>query len=97
MRVLFRTHHLRRCNEDGSLAIRTWGANTGRLYRRRIQTMMDVTAFDELFAIRSLRFHPLHGDRAGFFAADLGPQWRLIISRQGDAVVVEEVTNHYGD
>ncbi len=58
---------------------------------------MDATTFEDLFTLRALRLHPLHGDRAGFFAVDLGPQRRLVISRSDDSIMVEEVSNHYDD
>jgi plasmid maintenance system killer protein len=51
--------------------------------------------FDDLFTATAL--HLLPGDRKGQHAMTLQGRWRLIVTVEGDTVIVEEVTNHYGD
>jgi plasmid maintenance system killer protein len=60
-------------------------------------TIRNVSEFSKLFDMASLRLHPLTGDRQGFYALTLSGRWRLILTVEGDAVIIEEVTNHYGD
>lgn len=55
-------------------------------------------SLQDLAAIRSLRLHQLRGDRAGELAIRLTGQWRLVFRlADGDGVIVEEVSAHYGD
>ncbi len=97
MEVRFRTNHLRLCYDSTSEAARAWGTVVGRLFRARIQSLEAAETFEELFDVRSLRFHALRGGRRGQYAVDINAQWRLIVTRQRTMLVVEEVSNHYGD
>ena len=97
MKVKFRTRELQRCAQEENNAYREWGPDVGRAYLRRIATIRNISEFRKLFDIVSLRLHALTGDRAGSFALILTGRWRLIITVEEDTVVVEEVSNHYGD
>lgn len=97
MEVAFRTRRLERCYNDPGLAQRTWGSAVARRYVHRIRTIVRTRAFAELYTIPSLRFHPLHGDREGQYSLALVGRWRLIVRPDADRVIIEEVTNHYGD
>ena len=97
LKVLFRTRELQRCAQEESLAYREWGHDVGRAYLRRIATIRNISEFRRLFEIVSLHLHPLTGDRQGFYALTLIGRWRLIVTVESDTVVVEEVSNHYGD
>jgi proteic killer suppression protein len=68
-------------------------------YIRRIDTLQAVPEFNDLRAIRSLRLHPLRGDREGEYAMTLHGRWRLILRLDvsNSRLIVQEVTNHYGD
>jgi proteic killer suppression protein len=68
-------------------------------YIRRIETLQAVTEFNDLRAIRSLRLHPLRGDREGEYAMTLHGRWRLILrlDLSNNRLIVQEVMNHYGD
>ena len=96
MNVRFRTRLLQRCAQEERLAHREWGSDVARAYLRRIATIRNISEFHRLFDIASLRL-PLTGERASTFALTLVGRWRLILSVEGDAVVIEEVSNHYGD
>ena len=54
---------------------------------------------EELYTIRSLRFHKLSGEREGQYAIVLDDRWRLIVSYMDaeSKFRVEEVSRHYGD
>jgi len=48
--------------------------------------------------MRHLRLHQLTGDRQGQWALDLTERWRLVVGVPApDTVMIEEVSQHYGD
>ena len=99
MEVSFRTRRLRRNYEESARAIREWGPSVGRKYVTRINELYAVKDFQEAGNIRSMRLHPLRGSRRGELSIYLTGRWRLIVT-EGETeehVIVEEVSNHYGD
>lgn len=98
MEVDFATNRLRRCYESSSLGERAWGKDVARKYIQRIDIIYAADSFPDLFAIRALKLHPLHGPHQGRFGITLQGRRRLVVTPiDGKAVRVEEVTNHYGD
>ena len=97
MEVRFGNQQLRRCFERSATATRRWGPDVGRRYIQRIQALYAAERFADLFTIRAFRLHPLGGDREGQYALTLVGRWRIIVRPERDLIVVEEVTNHYGD
>ena len=99
MEVSFSTRQLRQCFEDYGQADRRWGRAVARKYIQRVNLILDTDSFDYLRRIRSLRLHPLSGERTGQFSIYLNRSWRIILAydeREG-SVRILEVTNHYGD
>ncbi len=100
MDVHFRTAGLERCYQDGDTARRAWGEKIARRYVQRIDALYAAKTAKDLFALRSLRLHPLKGNRQGQHAIRLDDAWRLVVRFAGDRltiVTVEEVSRHYGD
>jgi|SRR5581483_7342297 len=99
VRVEFASNHLRRCFERYDVAVRTWGPEVATRYRQRVLSLLYAPGFNDLFGMRSLRLHRLHGERAGQYAIILTNRMRLIVSPSpdGQTVYVEEVSMHYGD
>lgn len=99
LRVVFASNHLQRCFEESAEAARTWGTDVGRRYILRINALLSAEAFSDLYTVRSLRLHPLKGDRAGQYAIDITNRVRLVLTYQDDeqTIRVEEVSQHYGD
>ncbi len=99
MKVIFKNRALRDRYEDVSKASRAWGAQVARKYIQRVEQIEAMPTFHSLFSIRSLRLHPLKGDRQGQYALTLVGRYRLIIEQdeESDAVLVSEVSNHYDD
>lgn len=99
MEVSFRTNRLRRNYRESARAIREWGASVGRKYVTRINQLYAARDFQEAGNIRSMRLHPLKGSRKGELSIYLTGRWRLIVTRDEteEHVIVEEVSNHYGD
>ena len=99
MEIYFRTNLLRRNYEESARARRAWGPEVGQRYVTRINELRRITNFHAVYNIRSMRLHPLTGDMAGKLSLYLTGAWRLIVTK-GDteeSLIVEEVSNHYGD
>ena len=99
MEVYFRINLLRRNYEESARAIRSWGPEVGPRDVTRINELRRTKDFNEVYNIRSMRLHPLTGDMAGKFSIYLSGGWRLIVTKGGteQSVIIEEVSNHYGD
>ena len=98
MEVRFSTAKLQRCFEDLDHARRTWGDIAGRKYVGRIELLYATERLEDLYDARSLRLHPLRGNRAGQFAITIHDRWRLIVEKEAvNEVRVVEVSRHYGD
>lgn len=65
----------------------------------RVLTLQSARDVQEVRGLASLRAHSLRGARKGQWALDLTARYRLIVrpSQNGRAVVIEEVSSHYGD
>ena len=99
MEVIFRTRQLQLNYEDENRATRQWGEPVGPRYVLRINQILDVENFYQLYGIPSLRLHPLRGARRGELSIYLTGRWRLIV-RMGDtaeSIIIEGVSNHYDD
>ena len=60
---------------------------------RRILTILDAAT--QLADMPGLRFHPLKGDYAGFYAVDVSGDWRVVFRfEEGDALDVDLVDYH---
>ena len=99
MEVRFRTKRLQRNYQESAKAFREWGQAVGKKYITRINQLYAVKDFHEAFNIRSMRLHPLEGNKKGELSIHLTERWRLIV-RKGiteESVTIEEVNNHYGN
>ncbi|KAF0844264.1 proteic killer suppression protein [Methylovorus glucosotrophus] len=61
-----------------------------RAYRKRIQTIRAATDERAFYALKSLHFEKLVGNRVGEYSMRLNEQWRLILKfkTQGDGKIV---------
>jgi len=99
MDVEFASRQLLRRYESSSEAIRAWGQQVARKYIQRVDILYAVKNLEELYQIRSLKFHKLTGEREGQYAIVLDHRWRLIVTyvEAESKIRIEEVTHHYGD
>ena len=84
MEVRFRNRQLQRCFEREAQAIRRWGTDVGPRYVERVNFILGLEVWDDLFRFQFLAFHPLHHDREGQYAAKLTGKWRLIVEPGDD-------------
>lgn len=99
MEIEFASTGLEKCYESSSDASRALGQQVARKCIQRIGILYAVKSLEELYRIRSLRFHKLTGERAGQYAITLDRRWRLIVTyiEAESKIRIEEVTSHYGD
>jgi proteic killer suppression protein len=69
-------------------------------YRRRMQQIRAAPDERTMYALASLHFEKLKGNRAGQRSIRLNKQWRLILALKGEApskvVVIIEVVDYHG-
>ncbi|MBI2172364.1 MAG: type II toxin-antitoxin system RelE/ParE family toxin [Chloroflexi bacterium] len=99
MKVRFADRQLERCFLDGGLANRTWGESVGQRFVQRVKVLQASSKFEDLFEARTLRLHPLTGNRSGQWALKLIGRWRLIfrLSEDRQTITLAEVSNYYGN
>lgn len=70
-----------------------------KAYRKRMQQIRAASDERTFYALRSLRFEKLKGDREGQYSMRLNDQWRLILELRGEAqrktVHVIEITDYH--
>ena len=97
MRLIFRNRRLERAYRDPGRAARLWGADVGLRYVERVSRIQTRPTWQDLFRLRQLDLHPLHGDRRGQFAARLTGRWRLILQpgeREGEVLILDVEDYH---
>lgn len=98
MEITFKSHEYDRLETDA-------GFNAGlsapivTMYRKRIQTIRAAADERVFYALKSLHFEKLKGDRAGQYSMRLNDQWRLILEfikdSSGKTVVVIEIADYH--
>lgn len=98
MEIKFKDHVHDRLETDVSF---TAGFSTSivTMYRKRLQLIRASSDERALYALKSLHFEKLKGDRAGQYSMRLNDQWRLIIEfltdSSGKAVVVIDIADYH--
>lgn len=98
MEVEFEDETLRRMAFD---AAETGGLDTAvvKAYRKRIQFIQAAIDERAFYAMKSLHFEKLKGDRDGQHSMRLNDQWRLIlrfaVNAQGKRVVILSITDYH--
>ncbi len=98
--IRFRTNTLQKQYEESAYAIAAYGKQVGRKYIQRINIIKQAKDIEELKSIRTLRCHPLKGDRKGVWAIKLTGFYRLLFTLIGEnleIVRIEKVSKHYDD
>lgn len=70
-----------------------------KAFRKRMQFIRDAIDERDFFAMRSLNFEKLKGDRSHQYSMRLNDQWRLVLSLRGEApkktVVVISIEDYH--
>ncbi len=100
MEIRFKTKSLQKQYEFSNEAFKAYGEQVGRKYIQRINIIKKSRNIEELKSIRTLRCHPLKGDRKGEWSIILTGFYRLIFTLHGENLEIariEEVSKHYDD
>ena len=98
MKIYFANHRLERAGESDDEAVRAWGTIVAARFAQRLHTIEGAETVEEIYRLRSLRFHKLRGRRAGQYAITLTGNWRLVVRLLGeDTILIEEVVDYHGD
>ena len=98
MDIQFAAGRLEAASRSISEAMRLFGTAVGRKYIQRLAIIRAADRVAELYGHRSLRFHPLRGDRTGQLAMSLTGNYRLMMEPMGeDAVRILGVEDYHGD
>ena len=84
MDVAFEDPQLQKLEKDKSLD----GGHSpgiGKAFRKRMQLIRDAPDERDFYALRSLNFEKLKGNRSDQYSMRLNDQWRLTMSFQGKA------------
>ena len=100
MEIRFKTKKLEKQYMNHKESQKVYGQAVAKKYIMRINIIKAAKSFDDLYAIPTLKFHPLVGKRKGEYSITLTGFYRLIITNDGetfDIARIEEVSKHYGD
>lgn len=98
MDIEFNNNNLEKLESDATF---DGGFERGVIKAFRKRTQLIRSALDErdFYALKSLHFEKLKGDRAGYFSMRLNDQWRLIIKFRsegsGKIVVVIDIEDYH--
>jgi toxin HigB-1 len=83
MQVEFADHELDRLETDAQFTA-GHAQEIVRAYRKRMQQLRSAKDERDLYAVKSLHFEKLKGDRSGQHSIRLNSQWRLILEIKGE-------------
>ena len=98
MQLIFHSRRLERAYQEPRRATRLWGPVVGPQFVRRLARLELEPSWEDLFRVRTLNLHPLHGGRAGDFALRLTGGWRLIVQpgSERDQIIIIGVEDYHG-
>lgn len=98
MDVAFEEPPLQKLEKDKSFD-GGYSPGVGRAFRKRMQLIRDAPDERDFFAMRSLNFERVKGNRSDRYSMRLNDQWRLILSLRGTApdktVVVISIEDYH--
>ncbi len=98
MEIAFHDESLDRLETDAGFNA-SFGDPVVKAYRKRLQQIRAAQDERTFYALKSLHFEKLKGDREGQHSMKLNDQWRLIVKFKGKApnkvVRVIEITDYH--
>lgn len=100
MEFTFSDRRLRQLYTEGTGAHR-YPTGVADAFLRRVRSIQAATDERDLRVPASVHFEKLSGNRAGSYSMRLKDAWRLVLRIEVTGgvkrVVIDEITNHYGD
>lgn len=98
MEVAFEDDALQRLEADAAFTA-GWDAAIVKAFRKRLQFIRAATDERDFYALKSLHYEKLKGDRDGQRSMRLNDQWRLILRIQanpdGRLVVIVSISDYH--
>jgi proteic killer suppression protein len=99
MLVEFEDDDLRRLYEDPGFRISQIGPDLTKKYRKVVGFLVRAASEQDLWAMRSLHYEKLEGQRVGQRSLRLDQQWRLIVrsekTEDGKTIIVIEIVDYH--
>lgn len=99
MRVEFEDPDLQRLYTDQKFRIPHFGPDLTKAFRKRMAVLVAAQDERDLYALKSLHFEKLSGERLAQRSIRLNDQWRLIFrleeDQDGRLVIVIEITDYH--
>lgn len=98
MKLEFSSNRLAEASVNFAESSRLFGVPIGRKDIQRLAVLRATDKFTQLYGHRTLRLHPLKGNRVGQYAITLTGNYRLIIERvEEDRVRIMDVEDYHGN
>lgn len=98
MEVAFEDESLQRLEADAAFTA-GWDAAIVKAFRKRLQFIRAATDERDFYALKSLHYEKLKGDRDGQRSMRLNDQWRLIlrikVNPAGRLVVIVSISDYH--
>ncbi len=99
MQIEFEDDDLKRLYTETDFRIAKFGPEVTKAYRKKMALIANAKDERDLYAMKSLHFEKLAGDRAGQRSIRLNQQWRLILrieeDQDGRTAVIVEVADYH--
>lgn len=99
MQIDFQDNDLLRLYTDPSFRARGVGPELTKAFRKKVEVVVAARDERDLYAMSSLHFEKLKGDREGQHSIRLNEQWRLIVTiektDQGTTVDIIEIADYH--
>jgi proteic killer suppression protein len=99
MRIEFRDDDLRRLFVEADFHLPRLGPEIVKAYRRKVQLLQDAVDERDLYALKSLHFEQLKGDRSHQRSIRLNKQWRLILelitNPDGKLILIIDIEDYH--
>jgi len=98
VKLEFSSNRLAEASVNFAESSRLFGVPIGRKDIQRLAVLRATDKFTQLYGHRTLRLHPLKGNRVGQYAITLTGNYRLIIERvEEDRVRIMDVEDYHGN
>lgn len=99
VRVEFEDDDLRRLYTEAAYHVPKFGPDVTKAFRKRMAVLAAARDERDLYAMKSLHFEKLAGDRLGQRSIRLNRQWRLILrletDEDGQIIVIIELVDYH--
>jgi toxin HigB-1 len=104
MQIRFNDPYLERLYENEKIGGKPkFSKSVIKGFKEVVKTIKFIASSQDLYHFKSLHFEKLKGDLSGYHSVRVDRKYRLVFSIESDEIliqeiiVIEDLTNHYGD